>query len=207
MWGCRAVQPVNPTHPHVKKSGPGVPIGCMPAHNRAERNAPRALWSERQSLHINASSPSKAAEQGAGHGVCPDLVAAAIFQRIRPSCSVQQGNSRGGFNVGAPSRSLHNGDRCRRRCPLILARVGFTAISAVLLCTDHGVKLEVARLIDGDYTPAAYITRYHLSAFQISCCQWEKVLGDVYSVWSMARWSQQGSLHVFGNDLTMSSDR
>lgn len=30
--------------------------------------------------------------------------------------------------------------------PLIPARVGFSVISAGLLCTDQGVKLEVARL-------------------------------------------------------------
>lgn len=40
---------------------------------------------------------------------------AAIFKRVRSLLG--QGNSWGGFNVGAPSRSLHNSDRCRRRRP------------------------------------------------------------------------------------------
>lgn len=67
-------------------------------------------------------------------------------------------------------------------------------------------------LIDVDCSPAAYVTRYHLSAFQISCCQREKFLCDQFSVWSVAHWpgttmSPQCSLHLFGWLTTDFADR
>lgn len=67
---------------------------------------------------------------------------AAIFQHVRTLLG--QDKSREGFIiVGESGSSLYNGDRYRRRHPLIQAHVGFVLFMSTPTETDHGVKPEV----------------------------------------------------------------
>lgn len=83
----------------------------------------RALVTPHKSIQSLKSRRAESRRRGlrsSGHG--------SHFQ-MRPGSLLERDKSRGRFNVGAASRSLHNSDRYRRRRPLIPARVGFTAMA------------------------------------------------------------------------------